>query len=271
MSPAGERAPGGTRTGLRRVLSRRGRPLLMAMQLIPRLEITEIVAGAGYDAIAIDLEHAPFAREELPALLAAARGGGLAAVVRVPGLDPAAIGGALDAGADGVIVPGVVSSADARRAVAATRFPPEGTRGVNGYVRAGAYGGDARYLARANGAAACFVMIEGPDALAAVDEIVATPGLDGVLIGPFDLSAGLGVLGEVHHPSVRAAARRVAAAARAAGVAAAIFATSPADAESWIAEGVRVIALGVDTNVLLQAFTALVQGVPGAAPAPSPG
>jgi 2-keto-3-deoxy-L-rhamnonate aldolase RhmA len=192
----------------------------------------------------------------LPPLIAAATAAKIAAVVRVPDAREQAIGAALDAGADGVLVPRVNTAAAARASVAAARFAPDGERGANPYVRAGRYGTVADYFAVENAGRAALLMIESLQAVDEIDDIASIPGLDAVFLGPFDLSAGHGVPGQLDHPAVTAAISRVVEAARRHGVATAAFANSPDAGRRLRALGVDSIVLGVDSKLVAEGFAA---------------
>jgi 4-hydroxy-2-oxoheptanedioate aldolase len=247
-------------SGLRARL-RDGPPLLGTFVIVPRIEVVEIAALAGFDLVVLDQEHGPISVESLPPLLAAARGAGLLALVRVPECRPKQIEAALDAGADGVLVPHVSSLDAASRAVAAARFAPEGSRGANPFVRAGRYGDDAGFLREANQRAACLAMVEGSAGVEAVDEILAVPGLDAIFVGPVDLSASLGVPGEPEHPAVVEAVRALVARGRERDVATAVFAPTPAAAHRWLDLGVRLVAHSIDTAMLLGGMRAAVAAI----------
>lgn len=245
-------------TGLRARL-RAGAPLLATFVIVPRVELVEIAAAAGFEAVVLDREHGPLATDDLIPLVAAARGAGIHAIVRVPENRAVEIGAALDSGADGVLVPHVASGAAAAAAVEAARFAPEGRRGVNPYVRAARYGVDVPgYLAGANAGAAVIAMIEGADGVAASREIVATPGLDAVFVGPYDLSAALGIPGRTGDPAVVEHVREIAGEAEAVGIASAVFAPTPEAARDWLDAGVRLVALSVDTHLALAGMRAAV-------------
>lgn len=246
---------------LRQRLAGEGTGLLATFVLIPRVEIVELIALAGFDVAVIDLEHGPYGVESLPALVSAAHARGLLCLVRVRRLDTQDVGAALDCGADGVLVPHVSSSDDAGLAVSAARFPPEGTRGANPYVRAADYSADPSYLRSANGSAACLALVEGRAGVAAVDQILGVPGLDGVFVGPVDLSADAGVPGETDSPLVVEAVQKVIDRARMRGVATSVFADTAESARRWIAMGVRMVALSVDTALILDGLAAAVTGV----------
>lgn len=234
-------------------------PLLATFVIVPRVELVEIAAAAGFDAVVLDREHGPLANGHLIPLVAAAHGAGIHAIVRVPENRAVEIGAALDAGADGVLVPHVGTGAAAAAAVEAARFAPEGCRGVNPYVRAARYGRDVPgYLAGANAGAAVIAMIEGADGVLATPEIVATPGLDGVFVGPYDLSAALGIPGRTGDPAVAERVQAIAREAVAAGIASAVFAPTPEAARGWLDAGIRLVALSVDAQLALAGMRAAV-------------
>lgn len=241
---------------------RSGSPLVATFSMIDAPEIPDLLARAGFDALVIDLEHGPLGPASLNRLVPIARGAGIAPIVRVRTNEPSLIGAALDVGAAGVLVPQIDSAAAARRAVDAARFAPLGHRGVNPYVRSAGYGTrGAEYYANANAEAALLVMIEGAAGVAALPAILDTPGIDGIFIGPYDLSQALGVPGQVGHPSVVAKAEEIVGVAAARGVATAVFAPTAEAARRWLALGVRLVALGFDTALALDGFRAARQAV----------
>ena len=235
-----------------------GTPFLATFSIIPAIEVVEAVALAGFDGVILDLEHGSHGTEALGPLILAAMARGIYPLVRVRSSDPTAIGAALDAGAAGVVVPQIGSAEEARRAVRAARFAPAGNRGANPFVRAADYSGRAAWFAEANADAAVLLMIEGASALRQMHEIIATPDLDGIFIGPMDLSHALGVPGETGHERVVAAIGEVIAACAAAQVTSAIFAGTPEAARHWINRGVRLAGVGVDTAHLMRALRQIV-------------
>ncbi len=237
---------------------RSGPPLLATFSIIPSVEVVELVGLAGFDAIIIDLEHGAHGSEALGPLILAARARGIYPLVRVRTSSPSEIGAALDAGAAGVIVPQIGSLGEADKAVRAARFAPDGNRGANPFVRAADYSGRLEWFAEANRDAAILLMIEGQSALLAAKEIAALPNLDGIFIGPMDLSHALGVPGEMGHPKVVDAITTVIAACKAAGIAAGIFSGTPEAARRWIGEGVTLAGVSVDTAILGRALKAIV-------------
>jgi 2-keto-3-deoxy-L-rhamnonate aldolase RhmA len=235
---------------------RAGPPVVSTFSMIDSPAIVELLASAGFDAVVFDMEHGPLGPESLNGLIPAARAAGITPLVRVRANEASLIGAALDVGAAGVVVPQVESAGEAAAAVAAARFGPAGSRGVNPYVRAAGYHAGAEWFARANAESAVLVMVEGRAGIAALPEILATPGVDGIFIGPFDLSQALGVPGQVEHPDVIARVTAIAAEAAARHVAVAVFAPTPALACRWLALGARMVALGFDTALALDGFRA---------------
>lgn len=255
MSDAGTSSPATAGlSGLRGALADPGARLLGTFVSIPRVEVVELVAAAGFDLIVLDAEHGPFGIEAMTSLVAAAQGSGMYAVVRVPEDRPQTIGAVLDIGADGILVPHVVSGEATSRIVAAARFAPEGTRSLHNGVRAARYGADADYFVAANTRTAVLVMCEDAQAVAVIDDLVSVDGVDAVFVGPLDLSASMGHVGRPDHPDVRAAVTSVLARAVRAGKAGSLMAGSPAEARGWLDSGVAMVLCSVDTAMFLRAL-----------------
>jgi 4-hydroxy-2-oxoheptanedioate aldolase len=233
----------------------RQKPALFGtFSIIAAPEVVEIIGLAGFDAVILDTEHGPYSIEAMSRLIPAARSADLYVIARVRANEAALIGGALDAGADGVLVPQIASLADAEAAVAAARFAPAGRRGANPFVRAASYGGRADFFAAANEETAVLLMIEGPGGVAALPQILDIPALTGVFLGPVDLSHALGVPGQTGHPSVIAEMEKAIAAAETKGKASAVFAADPGLAHKWRTLGAALIAYGVDSGHILTAL-----------------
>ena len=237
-----------------------GAPLIAIFSIIPAIEVVELIGLAGFDAVIIDTEHGAHGSEALGQLILAANARGIYPLVRVRSSEPTEIAAALDAGAAGVIVPQIGSVEEAERSVRAARFAPEGNRGANPFVRAADYSGRLEWFAEANRDVAILLMVEGRGGLDAVEQIAALPNLDGIFIGPMDLSHALGVPGEMGHPVVLDAIRTVMAACGRAGIVSGIFAGGPA-AKRWMEEGVTLAAVGVDTGHVLNALRQVVNDV----------
>lgn len=228
-----------------------GKPAIGTFVQMPSAPVVEVLAQAGFDWLVIDGEHGPIDIESVHAMVRATRGTRAVPTVRIPSNRDWMTKRVLDLGALGVMVPGVNSADEARAAVSALRYPPVGHRGFGptfAGLRWDMAGID--YAKLANDAVMAILQIEHADAVARIDEIVAVPGVDMVLIGPNDLSGSMGLLGQVTHPEVEAAMARVLKAAQKANVPAGIFSASPADLNKYIAQGFRAVLLGVDVAFL---------------------
>lgn len=227
-----------------------GRVVIGPFSAIPHPVAIEVVAAAGPDFLCIDWEHAQIGRERLEDLVRAADVHGVPAMVRVPGHVPDAIAAALDAGAKGVLVPRVSNAAEARAAVAATRYPPIGQRGV-GPGRAAGYGYRIpEYLAKANESLLLAVQVETAEGLANIAEIVAVDGIDVIFVGPGDLSVSIGALGPEHKERLDAAITTIIDASLKAGRTAGIFRPAATDAARWAEHGARFFIIASDTMFL---------------------
>lgn len=214
----------------------------------------EAAGIAGLDFIILDTEHGPASLETLHQHARAARAGGLAAIVRVPGVSATAIASALDTGAEGVQVPNISTAAQARAAVAAARFHPEGERGVCRFVRGARFGtvpGE-QYFPAAN-EALLVLQVEGREGVANLDEILAVPGFDVLFVGPYDLSQSVGRPGQVSAPEVLALIAEIAEKARARGLALGVFCDTLENARRFRDSGFRYLSYSVDVNLFLEA------------------
>jgi 4-hydroxy-2-oxoheptanedioate aldolase len=217
----------------------------------------EVIAGSGFDWILLDTEHAP---NELPMVLAqlqASAGGTASPIVRLAWNDMVLIKRFLDIGAQSLLIPFVQNAEEARRAVAATRYPPGGVRGVALASRASRYGRVKDYHRRADEEICLLVQVETRAALREVDAIAAVDGVDGVFIGPSDLSADMGHLGNPTHPEVSEAISLAIERIKAAGKAPGIFALGEPDARQWLQRGVLFVAIGSDLGLLARQSEAL--------------
>lgn len=227
-------------------------PLLGAGVTLTDPIVSEVL-GRAADFLWIDAEHNPLTAKHVEGHLQAAQALECPVIVRVPMGDVNFIKHVLDAGADGIVVPQVGSAAEARRVVAACRYPPLGSRGF-GPRRATDFGdhADLAYPARANAAVLAFIMLEDIRAVEELETILAIPGLDGVCIGPADLSASLGVIGQLDHPAVQSAIDTIIEQTRRRGLMVGLGGgDNPATARAWIARGVQWLQLGGDCGYLL--------------------
>lgn len=169
-----------------------GRTLIGTWVKLPAVDGVELLAAAGFDFLVLDMEHSPLDTLTVHNLLGAARGCGVLALVRVPDRGASTIGRVLDSGAAGVLVPHVDTTEEARAVVSAARFPPHGTRGYGPTVRAGGWGADPDGYRESGERVAVVSQLESPEAIAAVGDIAAVPGLGALFVGPADLSVATG-------------------------------------------------------------------------------
>ncbi len=226
---------------------------------IPDPCVVEALAGAGFDWLVLDTEHAPVEPSALVPLLQAMAPYPTQPVVRPVVNDTALIKRHLDLGAQTLLLPMVNSRAEAAAAVAATRYAPEGLRGVATTTRAGRYGRIANYVARANAEICLLVQVETATALDRLEEIATTPGVDGIFFGPADLAASLGHPGQSRHPEVRKAVLSAVEKLNGLGVAAGILSTDPGFARECIAAGTVFTAVGIDMSVLVRGVDRLAE------------
>ncbi|MCX7174731.1 MAG: 2-dehydro-3-deoxyglucarate aldolase [Proteobacteria bacterium] len=218
---------------------------------------TEILGLAGFDWLLLDGEHSPNDVISFIPQLMALKDSVSAPVVRPQWNDTVAIKRLLDAGFYNFLIPFVESAADAARAVAATRYPPEGVRGVSVSHRGNRYGTVKDYMKLINDNITVLVQIESRAGVAAVSEISAVKGVDGIFVGPSDLAAGLGHLGDPSHPEVQAAIKQVFDRAQAAGKPSGILAGGDADARRYLEMGASFVAVGSDQGLFRAATQAL--------------
>ena len=217
----------------------------------------EIIADAGFDWIVIDTEHSPVEISGVYPLLQALARGTASPVVRVAWNDAVLLKRVLDIGAQTVLVPFIQNAEEARRAVSACRYPPAGTRGVAGSTRATRYGRDKSYFRQASDSLCLIVQVETREALDNLAEIASVDGVDAVFIGPSDLAASMGHIGNPGQEEVQTEIRDAIETLQRAGAAGGILAVTPEDAERYIALGFRFVACGVDTALLANASDAL--------------
>lgn len=241
-----------------------GAPLFGLWQALANNYTADICARAGYDWLLFDGEHSPNTAQTLLAQLQAVSSFPVEAIARVPSGDPVTIKQYLDLGFTTLLVPMIDTPEQARAVVAACRYPPEGIRGVaSATARATGFGADPAYLREVASRITVVVQIESRTALEQVDAIATTEGVDAVFIGPADLSASLGHLGNPGHPEVQKAIGHARERIAAAGKPAGIFALSPEDARYRAAEGFRFISIGTDIGLLVKGAAGLLALVRG--------
>jgi 4-hydroxy-2-oxoheptanedioate aldolase len=222
-------------------------PVLASFVGIGHPAVAEIMAWRGFGVLCIDAEHSSLGPAEVEGLIRAANSAGARTLVRVPAIGPA-IAHALDAGADGIVVPRVGNAAQARQCVDAVRYPPIGQRGA-GIGRASKYGQDlGGLLARANDEVLLVVQVETREGVESAVEIAAVDGVDVVFVGPGDLSVSLGceMGSERHHEAIAT----VVDAGLAAGKFVGIFCLTPDQIPQWSERGVRLFILNSDLGLL---------------------
>ncbi|MDR2726382.1 MAG: aldolase [Deltaproteobacteria bacterium] len=223
--------------------------------------IMEIAGLAGFDFAIIDTEHGEISTDRALDMIRAAQLSGVSPIIRVYGNQPELIGKALDMGAEGVQIPMVCDKAGAAAALGAARFSPAGSRGCNRFVRAARYShmGKDEFFGRSNDRTSVLVQVEGKEGLDNLEEILAVPGIDVLFIGPYDLSASLGIPGQVEHPLLLAAMDKTLALAQKAGVALGFFVDDIPTAIKWKNRGIRYIAFSADVSLLYEAFAQKVK------------
>jgi 4-hydroxy-2-oxoheptanedioate aldolase len=234
-----------------------GKPQIGLWSTLSSSYTVEVVAGAGFDWLLLDSEHSPVDIENLLTQLQAAAPYHSHPIVRIPWNDMVTVKRVLDVGAQTLLVPYVQNVEEARRAVAHTRYPPAGVRGVAGTTRATRFGRIKDYAKRAHEEICVLVQVETQTALSEIEAIAAIDGVDGIFIGPADLHASLGHAGETANPKVKPmiddAIRRI----RKTGKAPGILTPNEADARHWLECGALFVAVGSDAGILARGADAL--------------
>lgn len=236
--------------------------------------VAEALGCAGLDFLVVDTEHVPLDTAQTIDLLRAIAGTPAAAVTRVAWNDMVLVKRALDAGAQSLMFPFVQSADEARRAVSYTRYPPQGIRGVAAMHRASRYATVPDYLRRASEEICVVVQLETPAALDALPAIAAVDGVDSLFVGPGDLSAAMGRLGDIAHADVQAQLARAARECRALGKPCGIVGPNPEMVRRFLDYGYSWVAVGSDMSLMLgraQEWVGQVRGHAPKAPAASQG
>lgn len=221
-------------------------------------QTAELLSRCGFDWMLLDMEHAPNDLATLHLQLMACVGGGSSPVVRPPWNDMVMIKRCLDLGAQTLLIPYVQTAEEAAAAVASTRYPPEGVRGVAGSTRAAGYGRIRDYLHVAHREICVLVQVETRKSIDNLDAICDVEGVDGVFIGPNDLAAGMGYRGNIAHPEVQDviadSIKRILAKGKAPGIL-----VGEADGQRMLDAGALFVAVGADTGILRMGADALAQ------------
>ena len=228
--------------------------------MLAQLVFTEILADVGFDWLFIDGEHGPLDTGDVISILQAV-GDRVACIVRVPEAAETPIKRMLDLGAEGIIVPQVNTPEQAADVVRFARYSPEGARGI-GLARAHGYGMRFQeYVETANDRIVVIVQAEHARAVENIESIVKVPGIDAVLLGPYDLSASLGKMGQIDDPVVTAAIDRITTATQAAGIPLGYFGVTADAVKPYLERGFNLIVAGVDTLLLGTAATKILAGL----------
>ena len=236
-----------------------GRQQIGLWSTLPGAYAAEALAGSGFDWLLFDTEHSPGDPLTVLAQLQAVAAYPVSAVVRPASNDTVLIKRFLDIGAQTLLIPYVQNAGEAKSAVAAMRYPPAGVRGVSAVTRATRFGRVADYGKRAQDELCLLVQVETEEALGRLEEIAAVDGVDGVFIGPGDLAASLGHVGEAGHPKVRALIEDAIGRIRACGKPAGILTPDAAFAARCIELGTGFTAVGVDAAILARATEKLAR------------
>jgi 2-keto-3-deoxy-L-rhamnonate aldolase RhmA len=218
--------------------------------------VAEAVGHAGFDWGVIDMEHTPLDMMEVIHMLQAVAGTKMVPVLRVPWNDTVTVKRVLDAGAQTILFPFIQDAEEARRAVAATRYPPQGVRGMAGMSRGSRFGTTPNYATTANKQMAVIVQLETPQACAQLDAIAAVDGVDAVFVGPADLSGAMGHVGQATHPAVMDLMGKVAQRCIQLGMPCGTVGGTPEAVAQYRAAGFSYLAIGSDLGLLMRSAQA---------------
>lgn len=242
----------------RRLLS--GQSVIGTFLNIPSPIIVEIMQRAGFDFFVVDGEHGVFNPESMDICVRTGDLSGFAPVIRVSNNSPITIQKAMDLLPSALIIPQVTTRAEAERAVKSALFPPRGIRGNSPNTRYGCYSADSgpELTRDANENACVICQIEGVDGVSNLDDILTVDGLDGIFIGPYDLSTSMGIPGQVDDPAVVAHMEDIIARTRACGKIVGTYCQNPEKAARWRKAGLQFLGVGVDTAILYTACQKIV-------------
>ncbi len=240
----------------------RGVPTYGVIVTIPSIQVVQVLAGAGLDWLIIDMEHGPIDLAAAHAMIVATTGTVTVPLVRIAWAVPWLAKPALDLGALGIVFPMILNASDARTTVQSVRYPPEGERLWGPFYAPLRWRQSmADYIGSANREILSVITIEHPEAVNAVDDICATPGVDLAFIGPGDLAMSMGHPGEIDHPDVVAAMTRAEVGILRSRVAAGGVARSVEEAKNMVDRGYRALVLGFDWSLLHRGVTGLLEAL----------
>jgi 2-keto-3-deoxy-L-rhamnonate aldolase RhmA len=225
--------------------------------------IAEAMGHAGFQWGVIDMEHTPLDLENLLHMLQAVAGTSLVPIVRVPWNDTVNIKRVLDTGATTLLVPFVQNAEEAQAAVSATRYPPQGRRGMAGMSRASRFGTTQDYLRCANEHMGVIVQLETPQAIEALESIASVSGVDALFIGPGDLSATMGLVGQVTHPDVLALTEQAVRRAKTLGMPIGTVGGTPEVVSQYLGMGFDFVAIASDLGLLMRSAQGALAALKG--------
>ncbi len=235
--------------------------LLGTFVQIPSPAVVELAGYAGFDFVIIDFEHGPVEIETAANMVRAADASNTSPVIRVAKNDPYMIGQALDIGAEGIMVPQITSYAAAIEAIRATRYGPEGIRGTCPCVRSAKYAGtDASYFKKANEDVVAILLLEGKEAIEKIGQLVTIPNIDVLMMGVWDLSASLGIPGQVDSPLVMDKIEVIMKEATARGINLGTLWLNSAEAKKWAGRGIKFLPT-VDTTMILEHWRKVIESI----------
>ena len=232
------------------VLNSSARPAVGSWLMSASATIAEAMGHSGFDFLVVDMEHSPLHIANTVELLRAIAGTPAVPLVRIANNDQVLVKQVLDAGATSVMFPFIQTVEQARAAVAYTRYPPHGVRGVAAMHRGSKYGSEKGYLQTANDGVAVVIQLETPEAIERLDDIAAVPGVDSLFVGPGDLAAAMGHIGDIGHAQVQALIERAARAARAVGKPIGIVGGTPQMVQRFFEYGYTWSAIASDLALL---------------------
>jgi 2-dehydro-3-deoxyglucarate aldolase len=221
----------------------------------------EAMGHAGFDWLLVDQEHVPIDEKDSLHILQAIAGTNACAVVRLAANDAVLFKRALDLGAQTIMVPFIESADEARRAVAQAKYPPQGVRGFAAVHRASGYGTALSYGQRANDSVFTIIQLETPHAVAALESIAAVPGVDALFLGPGDLAASMGHIGNIAHPQVQEVIADVATRCRKLSMPCGIVGPTPDMVTRFVGLGYNFVAVASDMGMMMRQATAFIQAI----------
>ena len=241
----------------------KGKFLLGPFIRVPRAEIVEILAMAGFDFAIVDLEHGAIMPNEVYPMILAAENKGIRLIARTPGLQESYIKWLLDMGIGGLQIPHIKTKEDAAKAVEYAKFFPEGERGLCRFVRAAEFSNIPKeeYLIKANKQSVLILQIEGKEGAENIEEIIQVKGIDVLFVGPYDLSQSLGVAGQIWHEKVVTEIKRIIRICAEKNISTGIFTDTPEGIDKWSSLGVKYLNYRIDVEMMLTYTKSVVSDI----------